>query len=190
MRLRDALTILLCAMLATLSAACGGGSGGGGGEAAPAPSFAGSFTPDTDTPGSQTVSMAQASTSGDLVTLEVNITDTVDVYGASFTVAFDPGAAQFIRRAPGSVLESGGEIVLYQHSVPQPGRLEVGVARIEDNPGADVSGTGALVTLTFRVTSAGTSTVSFENADLLNSQPPQPQPIPGLSWSGGTLVAN
>jgi hypothetical protein len=192
MRASNGLTAFLVATLATVSVACGGGSGGGGGGGpSPAPpSFVGSFTPDADPPGSSTVALGQgAAGSGDLVRLEVNLTDIDDVYGASFAVMFDPASARFINRSPGTLLERGGQAVLYQHSVPQPGRLEVGVTRVDAVPGVNVSGTATLVYLTFQVTRAGTSAVTFGNADLLDSQPP-PQPIGGLSWYGGTLVAN
>jgi hypothetical protein len=44
-----------------------------------------------------------------------------------------------------------------------------------------------LISLTFRVTDPGTCPVSFQNGSFDDGAL---NPIPGLSWHGGTLVAN
>lgn len=182
----------------TVALLCGGigcgGSGGGGGGPAPNPAppgYLAGFTADEPNPGNLTVSLAEASTGGDQVMLAVNVTGTDDVFATELTILFDPAAVEFVSRSPGTLLESGGYAVAYQHALLGPGRLLVSAARYDGVPdGADVGNSQPIVHLTFRATSAGASTVSFENVLLLDSQPPAPAPIPGISWFGGTLVAN
>ena len=188
------LATALFATLVCLTVACGGSGGGGGGGSGPnpaPPSFVAGFSADEPNPGNLTVSMAEASGGGDQVTVAVNVTGTNDVYGSELTVLFDPASVAFVSRSAGTLLESGGYSVIYEDALISPGRLLVSATRFNAVPdGADVSSSEPLVQLTFRATSAGTSSVSFENVLLLDSQPPAPAPIPGLSWFGGTLVAN
>jgi len=166
------------------------GCGGGGSSPSPASNFAGSFTPDAQNPGANTVYMTGtpgAGSNASLVTLHVYVNDTSDVFGASFDLSFDPAMAQFVNWTAGQVLEFGGQSVSYQINASTPGRVVVGVARTSGGIGVTVPDAQALVHLTLRVTDVGSSSVQFTNPALLNSQNP-PQPKTGVTFFGGTLT--
>ena len=178
----------LLAILLALATACGGGgnsSGGGGGST----NLNASFTADEPNPGSKTISLSQGSNTNDMVTVRVDVTDTNGIFGAAFDLLYDPAIATFVNWSAGTVLEQGGGSGSYQVGATQSGRLVVGASRQGGDSGTDVSGTKALILLTFRMTQAGSSAAVFDNAALLDDSI-QPQPIPGLSLFGGTLVAN
>ena len=147
-----------------------------------------SFAPDQPNPGTNTVSMAEGTTVGDQVTIDLQVTDTTGIFGASFDVVFDPTMASFVSWAAGELLEQGGVSVIYLVDEPEPGRVSVGTTR-QAAATVDAVGTVSLIRLTFQTIQAGNSIVGFENQALLDGQLP-PQPIAGISWFGGTLVAN
>ena len=121
----------LTALLLLGATACGGGSGtdgtiGGGGGGSN--NLAANFTPDQPAPVANSVALKKGGASGNLVTLEVTITDVADVFGVDFDLTFDANRAQYVNWRPGSALESGGESVSYLVEAPQPGRLVVGAS--------------------------------------------------------------
>jgi len=187
MRRLRLLTILL--ILATAaSVSCGGGGdsapGGGGGTTI----YSGSFTPDNANPGANTVSVA-GSGNTNIVTLWINVSGTNDVSGAAFDVNFDPTMVQYAGWSPGQLLEQGNHQVTYQLNSQQSGRVIVGVSRTTAGTGANATVATPIIVLQFRVTRAGSSSLGFENADLLNSANP-PVAKSGISFSGGTLTAS
>jgi hypothetical protein len=188
------LCCVLMLLFGLVAVACGGGSSSGkvindGDDGSTA--LAGSFVADQASPGASSVAAAEGDgSSGNLVIVEVNVTGTDDLFGAAFDVVYDPGRASFVNWAPGDAFEDGGETVAYQVSASQAGRVVVGIGRTGAGAGGvNVSGTVPVIRLTFRVDQAGSSTVGFENASLQDAQSP-PQDIQGISWFGGTLVAN
>lgn len=183
------LTIAACVLLAIGAAACGGGGGGespGGGP----PAFTASFVPQVTNPGSNSVSMIEASKSGDLVSIGVQVTDVNGLFGAAFDIDFDPIKLDFIDYQVGTALEAGlpaGSTVLYNITELQSGRLVAAVTRQGNVGTVDVSGAKRLVTLRFRVLEAGDVPLLFAaGSQLYDGQQPN-QPIAGISWSGGTV---
>jgi len=179
--------------LVALGVFCGCSSSGGGGGTPfidnPGGGLAATFTPGQPSPSADEVSMAESGTSGNLVTVAVNLTNVEDVFGASFDVDYDSARAEYVSFSPGNLFEAGGDTPLYTIN-SQAGRVVVGVARSSGVAGGvDVNGTDTIVRLTFRMTSAGTASLGFDHETLLDDQSP-PQPITGLSWSGGNLQAN
>ena len=173
--------------LVALVVGCGGG---GAGESATGSKFAGSFTPDVQNPGANTVYMTGSAGQGsntNLVTLHVYVNNTTDIYGASFDLEFDPAMAQFVNWTAGQVLEFGSQPVSYQINASTPGRVVVGVARTNGGVGVTVPDAKPLIHLTLRVTDAGSSSVAFQSPALLNSQNP-PQPKTGVTFFGGILT--
>ena len=157
------------------------------GEACPQLALAAGFIPDDPVP-DPSVTMAQGQILDDLVTIDVNVTNTENVYGASFDVSFDPSLASFVAFGTGVLLEMSNDPVLYLVSETSPGLLEVAVTLQGPLAGVDAVGTIPLIRLTFQVLQEGSSPVEFVNQNLLDDQAP-PQPIPGVSWAGGLLTA-
>jgi hypothetical protein len=186
--------IIIClgAIVLVFLTACGGGGGGGstsGGVVDPGGGstlIGGDFTADNPSPGANTTAMARRSVSGNLVTVSVNITDTSDIYAASFDVVYDGTRVDYTGWAAGTVLETGGHSPIYDIQDNGAGRLVVVAQRVGNVPTVDVVGTGLLIRLNFRVTQTGTSRLDFENANLSDNQIP-PQNLPSITWSGGVL---
>lgn len=161
-------------------------------------SVAASFTPDQPSPSDGTVSMAEQSRSGDQLTVAVNVTGVDSVYGADFSVFYEPDRVQFFGHAAGSILESGGVSAFYAVD-ESPGELTVGAARLGGS-GVDVTTTLPLIRLTFRALQAGSSPLDFYCLDgcadpgdptLLDDDDAGPQPILSVhTWAGGTILAN
>lgn len=168
--------------------ACGGGGGADPGPGGSPTPVAASFVPDQPSPASNTVAMAEGSTSNDLVTVNVTLTGTNGVYGTAFEVVYDSTHTQYLDFAPGVVFEQGGAAPLYQIT-PKPGatppRVVIGISRT-GSTGTNVLGTKTVVSLQFRVKEAGVFPMSIENAVVFDSQA-TPQPIPGISWFAGAV---
>ena len=184
---------ILTAILLLSAFACGGGDsadktvGGGSGGSS---NLVANFVPDQPAPAANTVAMKKGGASGNLVTIEITVTEVPDVFGIDVDIAYDPSRAQFVNWRGGSLLESGGQSVSYLVDTPQPGRLVVGASRQGGAAGGvDVTGTRTLIEFTYRTIQAGSSGLKFESATLFNSQSP-PQRIPGITFAGGTLTAN
>jgi hypothetical protein len=180
----------LVPLVVCLSFACSGGGGadeGGNDDGGVTGDLTASFTPDTTAPGANTVSTSEDEASGDLVTIEVSITDTDDVYGAGFDLVYPVSIAAFVNWSPGSLLEAGGHNVNYIVDQPVSGRLVVVATRSGSTAGADVSATEPLIRFTFRATEAGSGLVEFENMVVQNEQL---QDLPITAWAGGTLAAS
>jgi hypothetical protein len=176
-------------LVVSAGACSAGGSDGGlvtdGGASS---TLAAQFVPDQPSPGDDTVAMAGAGNSGDLVTVAINVRGVDDVFGADVNVVYDDSRVVYVTWQPGALLESGGQSVQYLVT-PTAGNVEIG-ASVIGGSGVDATTSQPLIRLTFRALEAGDSGLTFGSADLLDDHPPGPQSIPGLSWHGGSIVAN
>jgi len=180
--------VALVAVVAVVTA-CGGGSSDGD-PVAPGGGISAGFLPDETNPGADTVSAGEGGTGGNLVTVDINVTDTNGIYGAAFDLGYDPSLATWLDFTEGNLLEQGGNTPFYDVQEPQAGQLVVVATRQGDVPGADASGTRTIIGLTFEVIdviAGGGSVISFSANTLVDDQP-QPQPIPGIGWSAGRLT--
>lgn len=87
-----------------------------------------------------------------VLTLHVSLSQTRDLKGYGFSLAYDPGKYTFVeaREPDGNLLKTGaGRETLFLASDRRPGVLDVAAARVV---GGGVSGEGGLVELVFRVT--------------------------------------
>jgi len=166
-----------------LAVACGSASDG----SAVAPGIQATFLADRSSPESASVSLVQAATAGDLVTVHASVTDVAGLYGAGFYLTVDPAIVAFVRYAPGDVLETGGHSPVYLVDASQPGLIVVSTTRLGAVPAVDVTGTRTLLSLTFRGIGVGACHVTFHGAALYGDQL-QPQPMPGIRWYGGEFV--
>ncbi len=186
--LRHRVFVLATIVALTSVVACGGGGSdpvndGGGGSSL----ISADFTPSTPNPGADMVTLQKGTANANNVVVDVRVTDVNGVFGASFDVLYNTAQAAFVGYTAGDAL-AGGNTPLYDVQQPTPGRLVVFATRQGAGAtGVDITGTKTLIKLTFRVDRAGSSTMSFQNGELLDDQNP-PQPIPGIAWSGGTLT--
>ena len=180
-------TVVIAIMTLALTLACGGGGGNVPTDEIIRTGELADFTPANPNPGVNSVSV-QGSVTTNIAILSVMVTGTAGVYGVSFDLIFDPDIAEFAGYAPGNLLEAGGQQVVYQVNARQAGRVIVGVARTTGT-GIDAGVSTALIQLRLRVKEPGVSQVSFEKAELLNSNNP-PTEIVGIEFTGGTLTVS
>lgn len=183
------LLIAILALLMPAALACGGSGGSGSVIGDGDGSLDAGFTPVQPAPGSNTAALGTGNSSGGVVGIEVTVTDVQDVYAAAFVLEYDPDVATFLGWDHGVVLEQGGQTPTYTVNQATPGQIVVGASRTGNAPAVDVAGTQSLIVLTFRLTRAGSTTLEFASKELYDSQV-RPQPIPNVSWFGGSLHAN
>ena len=156
-------------ILAALVLACGGGGGDDGivprmlcsGAAAPAP---------------DRVTLGCPAEGIDTISIAVHLggpTTSSDIYGLEFDLVFDPTVAQFQPPAmEGSFLNRDGATTIVAAGAMEgdPGRLVVAIARQGEPAGLGAVGPDQVViTLLFRGNAAGTTTLAFENAAVVDS---------------------
>jgi hypothetical protein len=178
-------------VLVVAAVGCGGGSGGSDSDPTVkgGASIAVSFSADEPSPGNLTVSMAQASKSGDTVDVAVNVTGTNNVFGADFQVTYDGTRVKYVSYAAGDLLESGCPNVQYLVTPSGSDTILVGISCFGGGTGIDVTSTTDLVHLVFRAKVEGSSRLEFVTPALLDDQNP-PQTIVTQPWAGGTFLAN
>lgn len=146
-------------------------------------------------PGSGTVVVQQDASASvcQMVVVELWVTDVDDLFGAAFTVNFDPGAVEYVDGSlstAGSILGTGGggSAVISDLDDSTPGELIVGISRTA--PAAaipSIPGTELLCRMTFRaVGDSGVSALTFADERLLDDSGP-PLTVPA-TWSGGEFT--
>lgn len=183
--MRSLLAVLCMSLVALVGCSRSGTQdvvGGGDGSTAIAVSFAA----DNPTPGPNTVALASGGSSGNVVGVLINVSGVNDVVGGSFDLVYDPALVEFLNWDRGALLGSDSTVLV---DASTPGVLVVGAAR-NGGIGQDVSGVATLLRMDFRALAPGTSQLVFEASALTDDTPPNGQEITGLTWSGGTLLAD
>jgi len=80
----------------------------------------------------------------------------------SLTLTFDPAVVRIRSVQEGSFMRAGGVNVTFAQQQPQPGRLDITIARTGDGTGA--SGTGLLAGLQLEPVAPGSATLSLSGA--------------------------
>lgn len=174
-KLRNWLSIL-CVGVALLSTGCSNQKMNN----LTSPSSALVFSSSVQSPQGSSVNMSQntALSAGDTLAVDVLAKDVSNVFGASFDVDFDSSKITYAGFVAGDLLGPG----INTYAELQQGtsnKVIVGVSRTSGT----VSGSGAIITLKFKVT--GNSPFAFSNEKLKDSNN---QPIAGITWSGGMVT--
>ena len=173
----------ILSLLAVVSlTACGGGGGDVTGSSGGGSLLAASFTAEQPSPGPNSVSLQEGASSGNTVTVLVQVTDTADLTGGTFDVFYNPARFTYRGSSAGNLFESSGVTPIYGVNEPIAGHLIVGVG---SGTAVQVTGSETLIRLTFRADAQGSAPVTMDLADLLNANG---QVVPGVVWHGGTLI--
>jgi general secretion pathway protein D len=153
-------------------ATSGGGGGGAPTPATPPPPAVVSFNP-------QNI----LAKTGDLVTVQVMMSQGTRVGSVPFHVMYDPKILQFMPPgAEGEFLKRDGASTIYNAQASTLNEVFVALARVGVPTGA--TGSGILCTLQFTAVSAGSTNLTFAEASVLD---PQGQPLPA-AFSPGVHV--
>ena len=164
---------------------CGGGGDDGGTGTMPACI---EFTAASPAAPNAVSTRESSGSTCEVARLELAVTDVDDLFGASFTVTFDPALVSYDGwSTTGSLLDSDGADLELLEDVAV-GAVKIGVSRFGVDTGIDVVGTRLLLTLRFRkAADSGTTPLAYSNGKLIGSEPQAPVK-PGVAWIGGTLI--
>jgi len=116
---------------------------------------------------------------GGQVTVQVNVSNVTDLFGAPFYLRYDPTRLEVVSAAEGGFLNNDGQTTVFLKSIEAVnGEVIVGVSRLGAVGG--VSGSGSLMSITFKAKASGPVTLSLQNVDFrdahLSQIPVQLQP--------------
>ncbi len=187
---------MLVALSLPVSAAPGCG---GGGTPAAAPRCA-TFTPAAMPAAGTVTTESDLSSTCDIVKLNVMVTGVDNVWSAGFKVRYPSNLLTFLDADDtNSILGKDGtplDTLLVLPPIPVPGtdfsEVTVGITRSSSTaPGVNIGATPELlIQLLFsRGSGTGSGSITYLNEKLEDAQSP-PQTIPGIVWSGGTVIVN
>jgi len=179
----------LCCGAAVLLAACSGGSG-----PPLVTAIAASFTPSASGAAADFVRITSGASAGDRVTLNVTVggpSTSTDIYAFSFDLLF--GSAALVQYEAGSAvvggaLSVGGCAGMEALATQNGDRVIVGVTKLGACAGNAIpSGEQLVVSLTFRVAAAGTTSVLIVGSP---GNPQNPAPTPSAFDSTGSVIGS
>jgi hypothetical protein len=111
----------------------------------------------------------QTTSTGSVVTVDVNISNVSDLYGYQFDLAFNPNVLQAVSSSEGPFLATGGSTFFIPGSNDNLGGTVFATADTLLTAVSGVSGSGELAVFTFDAVGPGTSAVTIQNETLLDS---------------------
>ncbi|MHC1583771.1 MAG: cohesin domain-containing protein, partial [Methanosarcinales archaeon] len=122
---------------------------------------------------------------GETFTLDVRVDPCgAEVYGAQYTLTFDPAILQVVSQTAGDFLtQDGASSIEVVNTINNTlGKLEYGETRMGVENG--VSGAGTLARVTFEAAGTGSTSLTLSNVLLSD---PSAQPIAGVVQKNGTV---
>jgi adhesin HecA-like repeat protein len=107
--------------------------------------------------------------SGATFNVDVNVSNVTDLYGYEFDVTFTPTVLSAVASSEGSFLTAGGSTFFIPGTIDNSGGTVAATADTLLTAISGVSGSGTLATLTFDAIGGGTSPLTIQNVQLLNS---------------------
>lgn len=178
--------VALAVLLAlSLGLGCGGEDSAPGSVVPPGTCI--EFTPASAPSPGTVVARKNATSSCDVLGVDLVVTDVADIFAVELTVEYDQAVVNYDGvGTSGSLLSSDGA-ALQVIDGGQNGRTSVSISRFSVVSGIDAVGSQLLATLIFRRPgAAGVSNLSVSAAQLFDSDAP-PRPI-AAQWFGGTFT--
>jgi adhesin HecA-like repeat protein len=111
----------------------------------------------------------QTTSTGTVVTVDVDISNVTDLYGYQFDLTFNPSVLQAVSSSEGPFLASGGSTFFIPGTNDNVGGTVAATADTLLTSVGGVSGSGVLAVFTFDAIGNGTSTLGIQNELLLDS---------------------
>ena len=99
--------------------------------------------------------------------VDVKIANVSDLYSCEIRLQWNSSVLDEVNSTEGLFLKNGGNTLFYPNVNASTGRMVVSCSLLGNAPG--VSGNGTILTLAFHVKLAGTSVLSLQNSELLDS---------------------
>jgi cohesin domain-containing protein len=111
----------------------------------------------------------QTTSTGTVITVDVDVANVTDLYGYQFDLTFNPNILQAISSSEGSFLSSGGSTFFINGNNDNVGGTVSATADTLLSAVNGVGGSGQLAVFTFNAVGNGTSTLAIQNETLLDS---------------------
>ena len=111
----------------------------------------------------------QTASTGNVVTVDVDISNVSDLYGYQFDVAFNPSILQAVSSSEGPFLAGGGSTFFIPGTNDNVGGTVAATADTLLTAISGVNGSGELAVFTFDAIGTGTGALTIQNETLLNS---------------------
>lgn len=111
----------------------------------------------------------QTTSTGSVVTVDVDITNAANLYGYQFDITFNPSVLQAVSSSEGSFLPGGGSTFFIPGTNDNVGGNVYATADTLLTAVNGVSGAGELAVFTFDAIGKGSSTFGIQNETLLDS---------------------
>jgi hypothetical protein len=111
----------------------------------------------------------QTTSTGTVITVDVNVANVTDLYGYQFDLTFNPNILQAVSSSEGSFLSSGGSTFFINGNNDNVGGTVSATADTLLSAVNGVGGSGQLAVFTFNAVGNGTSTLAIQNETLLDS---------------------
>jgi hypothetical protein len=111
----------------------------------------------------------QTTSTGTVITVDVDVANVTDLYGYQFDLTFNPNILQAVSSSEGSFLSSGGGTFFINGSNDNVGGTVSATADSLLSAVSGVSGSGQLAVFTFDAVGNGTSALAIQNEMLLDS---------------------
>jgi hypothetical protein len=112
---------------------------------------------------------AQTVSTGNTVTVDVDIANVTDLYSYQFDLTFDPSILSAVSSSEGPFLATGGNTFFISGANDNVGGTVSATADTLESAVSGVNGSGELAVFTFDAIGTGTSTIGIQNETLLNS---------------------
>jgi Cohesin domain len=129
----------------------------------------------------------QTTSTGTIVTVDVDITNVTNLYGYQFDLTFNPSILQAVSSTEGTFLPSGGATFFIPGTNDNVGGTVAATADTLLTAINGVSGAGELAVFTFDAVGAGTSAIGIQNETLLDSNL---NVIPDITTGGSVTVTS
>lgn len=149
-------------------------------------SFIIDYTSDSSSSADNTVGLNRVDSDPDLLILAVDAVSITSgqIHSVVFDLTFDPSIFQYKSYEIGEFLEDGGAVSYMVSTESQDsGRLIIGISLL--GAAHSVSGSGTFIYLQFEPLTFGSSSLSFDNATILDASGLGGNPLTGISWYGG-----
>ena len=111
----------------------------------------------------------RTTSTGSVVTVDVNVSNVSDLYGYQFDLTFNPSILQAVSSSEGPFLATGGSTFFINGLNDNLGGTVSATADTLLSAVNGVSGSGALAVFTFNAIGNGTSAIGIQNETLLDS---------------------
>jgi hypothetical protein len=131
-------------------------------------------------------SVTQTISVGDTFTRDIAVFDVREAFYAAFDLTYDPAVIEYVGAAEGDVFKKDNGPTVLQAALKegQSGAIVIGLTRVGQI--GNISGSGKLMTLSFRAIAAGASTLTFSDPKGFRAQSHQDVPID--DWQNGAVT--